>query len=435
MEGTLYDRRMIRRPAPRPVSSPSTRRQVSGRYKAHTEIVQPKVEKQPIEIQPQTAATHFSKVTPVYQTSTTYNDVDKVRAHTLSMDLIQLNTSKKVHNMVPEAVVQPIHQPKPILLADLESVEIKMPQYFAPDEKPKHHSSVKKHHKATSITQASDISLLAGHNLSDLQRQFVQEKFRHNISSKTRHRNITEKVKNHAKKIRQPRTWLAVFLFGIVLSGAYATFDSFSINQQAREALAKEASASSAVAQPSTETSTPTTINQAAAAQVPNNASTAATSKTSANYSVAPDLPRFIKIPKLGINAPIVSVGLASDGSVGTPSNIYEAAWYNGSTKPGTNGASFIDAHSSASGGALFGHLDRLTNGDKIQVQKGDGSTITYQVMSVQIVPKDSVDMASMLRPFGSTSKGLNLITCQGNWIDSEKTLTHRVLVYTQQVS
>jgi LPXTG-site transpeptidase (sortase) family protein len=433
MEGTLYDRRMIRRPTPRPVLGRPTDEASHG-HTVHAEAAKTVEVKD--ETQSHTATSQFSKLTPIYATSMNHTHADKVRAIKLSMDLKQSHPSKKVQNVAVDVAEAVAYQLNLVSLVDLESAEVKMPEYFASHQKPKHHHvPVRKHHVAIQATSDADTLLLPGHNLSGLQRQFAQEQFKHHLKSKTLHRKIAQKVKVNTQKMRQPRTWIVVFLFGVVLTGVYATFDSFSINQQAREALAKEASASNAIVQAPIQSTTMPVVTPAATTQVPNNASTVATSKTAANYAVAPDLPRFIKIPKLGINAPIVSVGLDRDGSVGTPSNIYEAAWYNGSAKPGTNGASFIDAHSSASGGALFGHLDRLTNGDKIQVQNGDGSTITYQVMSVQIVPKDSVDMASMLRPFGSTSKGLNLITCQGNWIDSEKTLTHRVLVYTQQVS
>lgn len=429
MEGTLYDRRMIRRPTPRPVLGRPTH-EASSKHTADAEAAK-MVE---VDTQPQTAATKFSKLTPVYATSTNHTHADTVRAIKLSMDLKQSHSPKKAQSVAVDVAEVVAYKPNLVSLVDLESAEVKMPEYFAVHKSPKHHVSVRKHHKAVQTTSDTD-TLLPGHNLSSLQRQFAQEKFKHHLKSKTLHRKIAQKVKVNTQKMRQPRTWIVVFLFGVVLTGVYATFDSFSINQQAKEALAKEASASNAIVQAPVQSTTTPTATAGATTQVPNNASTVATSKTAANYAVAPDLPRFIKIPKLGINAPVVSVGLTSDGSVGTPTNIYEAAWYNGSAKPGDNGASFIDAHSSAAGGALFGHLDRLVNGDRIQVQKGDGSIITYQVVSVQVVGKDSVDMSSMLRPFGGASKGLNLITCQGNWIDSEKTLTHRVLVYTQQVS
>jgi len=42
--------------------------------------------------------------------------------------------------------------------------------------------------------------------------------------------------------------------------------------------------------------------------------------------------------------------------------------------------------------------------------------------------------MRAMLSPYGGASKGLNLITCEGDWINSERTLTKRVLVWTEQV-
>src|SRR3546814_363336 len=132
------------------------------------------------------------------------------------------------------------------------------------------------------------------------------------------------------------------------------------------------------------------------------------------------DLARTIRIPKLGIDASVVSVGLTPDGAVDTPRNIWEAAWYNGSAKPGALGQSFINGHASSTDGALFGRLEELAAGDEIQIVKGDGSVVNYRVAEVFIVDRHDVDMSSMLRPYGDASRGLGLLTCDGDWIPSE---------------
>ncbi|HEY5442554.1 MAG TPA: class F sortase, partial [Candidatus Saccharimonadales bacterium] len=65
-------------------------------------------------------------------------------------------------------------------------------------------------------------------------------------------------------------------------------------------------------------------------------------------YAVAPDLPRYLRIPKLGVNARVLQVGVNSSGALGTPSNVFDTAWYTGSAKPGQPGATLIDGHVSS---------------------------------------------------------------------------------------
>ena len=144
-------------------------------------------------------------------------------------------------------------------------------------------------------------------------------------------------------------------------------------------------------------------------------------------------LPKYLSIDKLSINAPIEQLELTSSGAMGVPSNIWNAGWYIGSARPGQKGAAFIDGHSSSSRGALFGNLDTLKSGDVINVLRNDGIKVTFNVVDVKVVNRHSVDMASMLKPYGKYARGLNIMSCVGDWIESEKTLENRVLVYAVQ--
>jgi hypothetical protein len=144
-------------------------------------------------------------------------------------------------------------------------------------------------------------------------------------------------------------------------------------------------------------------------------------------------LPKYLSIDKLSINAPIEQLGLTSSGAMGVPSNIWNAGWYIGSARPGQRGAAFIDGHSSSSRGALFGNLDTLKNGDVINVVRNDGIKVTFNVVDVKVVNRHEVDMNSMLKPYGKYARGLNIMSCVGDWIESEQTLENRVLIYAVQ--
>ena len=153
------------------------------------------------------------------------------------------------------------------------------------------------------------------------------------------------------------------------------------------------------------------------------------------DYAVSASLPRALYINKLGIAARTLPMSVNPNGSVQAPLNIYDAGGYTGSVKPGEIGAVFIDAHASGpTEVGLFGKLHELVAGDILQIEKGDSTRISYRVIHTETVDKDSVDMKSMLLPYGRALRGLNLMTCAGTWEDNSKTLSQRVLVYTEQI-
>ena len=178
---------------------------------------------------------------------------------------------------------------------------------------------------------------------------------------------------------------------------------------------------------PSTDTTTTPATDASATTSVPKVANTG----VSDDYA---SLPGYLDISKLGIHAPVEQVGVTSTGAMGVPSSIWDAGWYIGSAKPGQSGAAFMDGHSSSAGGALFGKLDTLAVGDSIKVERNDGIVVSYKVAKVSVVNRNDVDMTSMLKPYDPHKNGLNIMSCQGQWIASEGTLENRVLVYAVQI-
>ena len=162
---------------------------------------------------------------------------------------------------------------------------------------------------------------------------------------------------------------------------------------------------------------------------------TKVTAAALSKYAVAADSPRALYIDKLNISSRILPMSVNTAGSIQAPLNIYDAGWYTGSVKPGQTGAVFIDGHASGpTREGLFAYLDTLNEGDTLQVEKGDETLLTYKVLHKEVVALSDIDMKKVLLPYGNTLKGLNLMTCTGKWLESEKTYDHRVVVYTAQV-
>lgn len=159
------------------------------------------------------------------------------------------------------------------------------------------------------------------------------------------------------------------------------------------------------------------------------------TAKEISQYNVAPDDPRYLKIPKLHVDARVLQVGVTKSGALGTPSNVFDTAWYAASAKPGQPGATLIDGHVSSwtTHGVFYGLKD-LVPGDGIQIVRGDGAVINYQVVKTQVYGANNVDMQAAVTPITPGKSGLNLITCTGDVIKGTSQFNERIIVFAQQV-
>lgn len=153
------------------------------------------------------------------------------------------------------------------------------------------------------------------------------------------------------------------------------------------------------------------------------------------SYSVAADKPRAIYIDKLGVAARTLPMSVNKDGSMQAPLNIYDAGWYTGSSLPSQDGVLAIDGHASGpTKYGLFGRLDELVNGDRVQIETGDGTMYQYEVVHKENLGREDVDMGKFVSPYGENPRGLNLMTCAGNWEQDAQTFANRIVVYTKLV-
>lgn len=158
------------------------------------------------------------------------------------------------------------------------------------------------------------------------------------------------------------------------------------------------------------------------------------TPNTIASFIVAPNLPRYLNIPKLGVHARVFSVGLTRSGSLETPHNIYDTDWYDESSLPGQPGAMLIDGHvSSWTAHGVFYGIKTLLPGDLLQIVRGDGQIFNYKVVKTQIYNANNVNMAAALSSIIPGKPGLNLITCTGDVIPGTNDFNERVVVYSIQ--
>lgn len=147
-------------------------------------------------------------------------------------------------------------------------------------------------------------------------------------------------------------------------------------------------------------------------------------------YMVAPDLPRYLSIPKLGKSARVLSVGVDAQGAVGSPASIHNVGWYTRSAKPGQAGVMFMDGHvSGPNQPGVFKQLSQLTSGDTVEVERGDGEKFTYRVKEVRLALENKVNMGSLLVSPDADGQHLVLMTCGGPFNRETDQFSSRVIV------
>lgn len=172
----------------------------------------------------------------------------------------------------------------------------------------------------------------------------------------------------------------------------------------------------------------------ASVAQTPS--STKPSSRAIDDYTVPPNLPKYIAIPSISVyKTRIMQLGLMKNNEIAAPDNIYDSGWYNGSAKPGEKGAVFIYGHvSDWKSEGIFYNLKKLKPGDQITITRGDGKTYTYSVVLSKIYEYKKVDMKQVLSPIDPKKPGLNLMTCTGHVIEGTNDFSQRLVVFTSLV-
>jgi len=146
--------------------------------------------------------------------------------------------------------------------------------------------------------------------------------------------------------------------------------------------------------------------------------------------------PTRIRIPAIRVSAPMMAVGLATDGTIGTPplADANLAAWYSGGPAPGENGPAIVVGHvDGPKGESVFYNLGRVKPGDKIELQLADGKVALFTAYSVESYPKGKFPGD---RIFGDYSRpGLRLITCGGKFVGGSTGYADNVVVYATLTS
>ncbi|MET8869181.1 class F sortase [Nonomuraea sp. NPDC004580] len=144
-----------------------------------------------------------------------------------------------------------------------------------------------------------------------------------------------------------------------------------------------------------------------------------------------PSTPVQIIIKRLGVKAPIKSVGLRRDGTIEVPppNNRNLAGWYRNMSTPGEAGPAVLLGHvDTRTGPAVFARLKEIKNGDTIEVKRQDKTTAVFTVGGVEQASKKTFPTQ---RVYGARDDAqLHLITCSGTYDRTTGHYTDNLIVY-----
>ncbi len=144
---------------------------------------------------------------------------------------------------------------------------------------------------------------------------------------------------------------------------------------------------------------------------------TSATADAGPPAPLASSAPTEVRIPALGVDAPVTTVGPDPDGGVGAPPPAYKnlAGWFTGAPTPGERGTAVIDGHvDNMQGPAVFYGLGALHKGNLVEVSRADGSTAVFTVYGIELFAKNDFPGDRVYGDAGGPE--LRVITCGGGF-------------------
>jgi LPXTG-site transpeptidase (sortase) family protein len=141
-----------------------------------------------------------------------------------------------------------------------------------------------------------------------------------------------------------------------------------------------------------------------------------------------------IVIPKAKVDAPLVTLGIDSNGVMESTKNATDVAWYNFSAKPGTDGNAVFSGHVDYHdvGEAVFWNLRDLQPNDVVEIQLDDGTSYNYGVTALNCIPVENAPISEIVGP--TQSEVVTLITCCGTFNSSTRQYDKRLVVRAERL-
>ncbi|MFC8196319.1 class F sortase [Streptomyces sp. NPDC057298] len=127
--------------------------------------------------------------------------------------------------------------------------------------------------------------------------------------------------------------------------------------------------------------------------------------------------PERIRIPSIGVDAPVTGLDLSPRGSLDVPPAARKnlAGWYEAGTAPGARGTAIVAGHvDNTEGPAVFFRLGALEKGSTIEVGRRDGRVALFSVDAVEVYDARAFPDEKV---YGAARRPeLRVITCGGGY-------------------
>ena len=126
--------------------------------------------------------------------------------------------------------------------------------------------------------------------------------------------------------------------------------------------------------------------------------------------------PTRIIIDSLGVDAPVITLGVKPDGIPQVPDTASEVSWYDFSAKPGQGSNAVLAGHVALSKNAgVFWALRDLSPNDTVRLTTEEGNELTYRVFAAYLLDADDPSALEAMAP--SPFDVITLVTCGGRWL------------------
>jgi hypothetical protein len=146
-------------------------------------------------------------------------------------------------------------------------------------------------------------------------------------------------------------------------------------------------------------------------------------------------VPVSLRIDDLGVEANVLQVGIAPDGSLEVPEQVSDVGWFREGARPGQPGAAVVVGHvdSASQGPGAFFLLRDVTIGTRISVLDDQATRQDFEVVARREYRKVALPIDSLFRRDGPAV--LTLVTCGGKFDVETRSYDSNIVLHAVPVS
>jgi sortase (surface protein transpeptidase) len=143
--------------------------------------------------------------------------------------------------------------------------------------------------------------------------------------------------------------------------------------------------------------------------------------------------PTAVQIAAIGVAAPVITVGVGSEGELVIPESVLDVGWYQGSAVPGEPGVALLTSHldTRTQGRGVFAGLTTLEVGSAIELRDSSDATTRWRVVAREQRLKTDLPPQLFAR---NGPPILALVTCGGPFDQAARSYRDNIIVWAELV-